>query len=501
MFANLFESSIVLSIRYYSTQAYDVAIEFLRQIERLGFGFTQEFIRDPKVMIQTLTAAARSNKAGYSVVSLGYLGGNYAVITPKSHTQLIELLNQFDQEKLSRRGHASFKFFSGNDFFIISETGHTAMVARKNLSRFLTPSRFINSIVTEIEKSVERNTDIQVRHTVCGIIRTAMVESLLGINKLPTNTYQVMESYRNDVKRWGAFPFPELLNLMPSLRQKKEVYRAFSKGILEQEFEKLVKVLHTENDPVNANLIAASVISLFKEEHPTLSDKDLLSALRSLSIATIRRYFENPIVQSIPMILKAADNLTDAIVLCLVQIASDPDKMKMLQDEINSNNQILKEDVSISTLKSLPLLDAFYKESMRFDAPIAIPRYTERGYLSDSMTIPSNTMVIFDLEALAKGKEYWVNPEKFDPIRFLQPKQQLDTEGSGDYKSHTLGKFPFVPFSVGQRNCPAFAVTEILFKLTIAKFVSTYELQFVEKNDDDSILHITTRESSFSLTK
>lgn len=292
------------------------------------------------------------------------------------------------------------------------------MVARKNLSRFLTPSRFINSIVTEIEKSVERNTDIQVRHTVCGIIRTAMVESLLGINKLPTNTYQVMESYRNDVKRWGAFPFPELLNLMPSLRQKKEVYRAFSKGILEQEFEKLVKVLHTENDPVNANLIAASVISLFKEEHPTLSDKDLLSALRSLSIATIRRYFENPIVQSIPMILKAADNLTDAIVLCLVQIASDPDKMKMLQDEINSNNQILKEDVSISTLKSLPLLDAFYKESMRFDAPIAIPRYTERGYSSDSMTIPSNTMVIFDLEALAKGKEYWVNPEKFDPIRF-----------------------------------------------------------------------------------
>ncbi|HHS3020519.1 TPA: cytochrome P450, partial [Legionella pneumophila] len=317
MFGELFASSIVLGVRYYSNQAYQAVAGLLGQIERFGIGYTREFIRDPKSMIQSLTSKARSSEAGYSVVSLGYLGGNYAVITPKSQSQLTELLNQFDQEKSGRRGHASFKFFSGNDFFIISDTGHAALSSRKNLSRFLVPLRLVNPTITEVEKRVDCDADIQLRHTICGIVRAVMVENMLGIKQLPDNTYDVMSSYRNDVKRWGAFPFPELLNFMPSLRQKRDVYRAFSKGILEQEFEKLVEVLHDDPNPGNTNLIAASVVSLFKDENPTLSNEELLSALRSLSIEDIRKYFENPIVQSLPMILKAADNLTDAIVLCL----------------------------------------------------------------------------------------------------------------------------------------------------------------------------------------
>ncbi|HAT1800329.1 TPA: cytochrome P450 [Legionella pneumophila] len=502
MFGELFASSIVLGVRYYSNQAYQAVTGLLGQIERFGIGYTREFIRDPKSMIQSLTSKARSSEAGYSVVSLGYLGGNYAVITPKSQSQLTELLNQFDQEKSGRRGHASFKFFSGNDFFIISDTGHAAMSSRKNLSRFLVPSRLVNPTITEVEKRVDCDADIQLRHTICGIVRAVMVENMLGIKQLPDNTYDVMASYRNDVKRWGAFPFPELLNFMPSLRQKRDVYRAFSKGILEQEFEKLVEVLHADPNPGNTNLIAASVVSLFKDENPTLSNEELLSALRSLSIEDIRKYFENPIVQSLPMILKAADNLTDAIVLCLEQIASDPDKFAMLRDEMDRSHLVIEEGIDVRALKTLPVLDAFYKESVRFDAPVAVPRYTQNGYSSDSMTIPPNTMMIFDLHALAKGEQYWTNPEEFDPTRFLQQEKEQVTEEGGmnsNNKNHTVGQFPFIPFSVGLRNCPAFAVTESLFKVTIAKFVSDYQLQLVKKDEEDSTLHITSRDKSFGL--
>lgn len=66
-------------------------------------------------------------------------------------------------------------------------------------------------------------------------------------------------------------------------------------------------------------------------------------------------------------------------------------------------------------------------------------------------------------------------------------------------KNHAVGLFPFIPFSVGLRNCPAFAVTESLFKVTIAKFVSDYQLQLVKKDEDDSTLHITSRDKSFAL--
>ncbi|WP_165474770.1 cytochrome P450 [Legionella nagasakiensis] len=492
MFGMLFENSIMLNVRYYSNQAYEAVVGLLSQIERFGIGYTREFIHDPKLMIKTLTTEARRSEAGYSVVGLGYLGGNYAVVTPKSQAQLVELLNQFDKEKSGRKGHAAFKFFSGNDFFIISDTGHDALTLRKNLSRFLIPSRLVNPIITEIESNMDAAADIQIRHAVCGIVRAVMVENILGVKQLPTNTYDLMESYRNDVKRWGAFPFPELLNLMPSLRKKRDVYRAFSRGILEQEFEKLVEVLHTDEHPENANLIAAAVVSLFRDEHPSLSADELSSAIKSLPVDDIRRYFENPMVQSLPMILKAADNLTDAIVLCLEQIALDPSKLQMLRDEIDGAGLMIEDGMDIGLLKSLPILNAFYKESVRFDAPVAVPRYTQRGYSSDSMTIPPNTMIIFDLHALAKGEQYWTNPDEFDPKRFLHP---------GSEASRTTGQFPLVPFSVGLRNCPAFAVTEVLFKAAIAKFVSGYELQFVAKGEGDSTLHITSRDKSLELVK
>lgn len=498
----LFETSVALSVRYYSSQAYEIAFAFLKKIERLGLGYTREFIHDPKSMIQELTSRARTSKNGCSVISLGYFGGNYAVITPSSQSQLVGLLNQFDSEQYGRKGHASFKFFSGNDFFIISETGHDAIASRKNLSRFLVPSRFVKPLVMEIENNLSVDTDIKTRHTVCNIVRKVMVETMLGIKQLPSNTYDVMEAYRNDVKRWGAFPFPELLNLMPSLRKKRNEYKAFSRGILESEFEKLVQVLQTENNPGDVNLIAASVVTLFRDENPSLSEESLASALKKLSKEEIKRYFENPIVQSLPMILKAADNLTDIITLCLQQLASDPSKLKMLQDEIDQAKLFTTQELDIHALKSLPILDAFYKESLRFDAPIAVPRYTQAGYSGEAMNIPPNTMIIFDLCLLAKDEQYWNNPKEFDPTRFLlvKSKEYSKEEETSAENNRTIGQFPFVPFSVGYRNCPAFAITGLLFKLVIAKFVTDFGLQFIRKDVDDSILHITNRESSFKLS-
>ncbi|HHF7368139.1 TPA: cytochrome P450 [Legionella bozemanae] len=135
-----------------------------------------------------------------------------------------------------------------------------------------------------------------------------------------------------------------------------------------------------------------------------------------------------------------------------------------------------------------------------YSAPVAVPRYTQNGYSSDSMTIPPNTMIIFDLHALAKGEQYWTNPNEFEPTRFLQVEpQHVDEEGAMSVKNNhpTIGQFPFVPFSVGMRNCPAVAVTEVLFKVAIAKFVSDYQLQFVKKDADDSTLHISSKDKSF----
>jgi cytochrome P450 len=97
-------------------------------------------------------------------------------------------------------------------------------------------------------------------------------------------------------------------------------------------------------------------------------------------------------------------------------------------------------------------------------------------------------MVVFDLYPLAQGDQYWT----IDPGRFLQPAQQHagKEEIISPANNHYLGQFPFVPFFAGQRMCPAFAVTEVLFKVILAKLVADYELQFVNNGDGDFTLHI-----------
>jgi hypothetical protein len=277
--------------------------------------------------------------------------------------------------------------------------------------------------------------------------------------------------------------------MIPGLRQKSLDYHALSQEILEPEFEKLVSVLKTHPQPKTANLIASSVISLFHDKHPDLSDEECIEELRILSKAELRTYFNNPVVQSLPMILKAADNLTDAITLCLEQIAHDENKLMMLRTELDVSTWRAPE-----LLKSLPVLDAFYKESVRYDAPSVVPRYTKNGYSSSLITIPKHTMVLFDMEALSKGAAYWDNPDEFDPTRFIASSNALVSDNKN---AHTLNQFPLIPFSVGLRNCPAFAVTEIFFKTAIAEIVSRYDFGMAEKHGDSTMLSVSLRKDMF----
>lgn len=107
----------------------------------------------------------------------------------------------------------------------------TRCYREKNLSRFLTLGRLAQPIIDEIEKSVTIEASIPLRYTISGIVRAVKFKHIMGIHQLPGNTYEIMEAYRYDVKRWAAFPFPELLNYMPSLRKKRDFYDVFTKDI------------------------------------------------------------------------------------------------------------------------------------------------------------------------------------------------------------------------------------------------------------------------------
>lgn len=212
--------------------------------------------------------------------------------------------------------------------------------------------------------------------------------------------------------------------------------------------------------------------------------------LKSLTPVQIRKYFDHDSVKVLPILLKAADNLADAITICLEKLSTARGAViAAMREELDMAPPPLEGD-NYSELLSLPLLDAWYKEVLRVAAPVVVPRYTTTGMTYNGITIPPNTTIFFDLQALNKGAKFWENPDDFSPSRFLKAKR-LGASAIEEKDAHTLSQYPFLPFSAGKRICPAFKLTEYIFKTFIATAVRSFDLKYGGALDNDIIVIVT----------
>ena len=136
------------------------------------------------------------------------------------------------------------------------------------------------------------------------------------------------------------------------------------------------------------------------------------------------------------------------------------------------------------------------------DAPVVVPRYTTTGITYNAVTIPPRTTIFFDLLAANKGNGFWNNPNDFAPSRFLKT-DGLEEKTKKEKDGHTITQYPFLPFSTGKRMCPAFKLTEYIFKSFIATTIRNFDLDYRGVVDDESILGVTpiTTDHSSSMTR
>lgn len=114
----------------------------------------------------------------------------------------------------------------------------------------------------------------------------------------------------------------------------------------------------------------------------------------------------------------------------------------------------------------LPILDAFISETLRTMSPVLFMTractedYKVPGY---NVTIKRGEVVHISIEAIHFDEEYWQDPFKFNPDRFLPENRDKIWPGS------------YIPFSVGPRQCLGmrFALTEL--KISLAKLVYNFE--------------------------
>lgn len=143
----------------------------------------------------------------------------------------------------------------------------------------------------------------------------------------------------------------------------------------------------------------------------------------------------------------------------------NPDYQKRLFDsliEIYPNKEI-----DYDNIRDAPLLDAVIKESQRLHPALnMLFRKCESPTTINGYDFKVNDVIAIDVFSLQNSEDYWEEPEKFRPERFLEQ----------DYKIESDDRMTFLPFGVGPRACIASRMAFIQARFLLAQILLNYEV-------------------------
>ena len=160
----------------------------------------------------------------------------------------------------------------------------------------------------------------------------------------------------------------------------------------------------------------------------------------------------------------------------LSEMMKNPRVMREAQAEVRRVFEA-NGNVDETGLHKLKYLKAVIKETfrMRPPAPLLLPRECNQACEINGYEVTAKTRVLINAWALGRDPDYWKEPDKFYPERFL------DT--SVDYSGTN---FEFIPFGAGRRICPGilFAAPNVELPLSQLLFHFDWKLPNGIKQED-----------------
>lgn len=144
---------------------------------------------------------------------------------------------------------------------------------------------------------------------------------------------------------------------------------------------------------------------------------------------------------------------------CLLYASVFPEVQKKVQMEID--NVIGQRNPGIKDRGKMPYTEATILEVLRMCtiAPLGIPHATTDDVMLRDFFIPKGTVVFANLYSVSFDKQFWTNPEEFQPERFLTNNNDLNQE-KAEY---------VLSFGAGRRRC----LGEFLAKMELFIFFTT----------------------------
>nr|XP_014344361.1 PREDICTED: cytochrome P450 1B1 isoform X2 [Latimeria chalumnae] len=168
------------------------------------------------------------------------------------------------------------------------------------------------------------------------------------------------------------------------------------------------------------------------------------------------------------------DTLSTALQWIILFLVRYPEVQAKIQDEMEKT--VGRERLpSIEDQSHMPYIMAFFYESMRFSSfvPLTIPHCTTTNTSLMGYHIPQNTVVFINQWSVNHDPQKWQNPEKFDPLRFLDETGSINK----DLASSVM------IFSVGKRRCIGDELSKV--QLFLVTSILVHQCIFTANPDED----------------
>ncbi|EOY12075.1 Cytochrome P450 71D10, putative [Theobroma cacao] len=239
----------------------------------------------------------------------------------------------------------------------------------------------------------------------------------------------------------------EVLNLIKTINESNgkpfnlvKVLQLFSG--LKQQAEKF----HKENDRIVENIIKEHREKRARAKGGNEeAEEDLVDVLLRLQ-EQAEFQFEDKNLKSVILDIFGAGSETSSTTVewALSEMMKNPRVMREAQAKVRRVFEA-KGNVDETGLHELKYLKAVIRETfrMRPSIPLLLPRECHQACEINGYEVAPKTRVLINAWALGRVSDYWKEPEKFYPERFLN--------SSVDYMGTN---FEFIPFGAGRRICP-----------------------------------------------
>jgi sterol 14-demethylase len=210
------------------------------------------------------------------------------------------------------------------------------------------------------------------------------------------------------------------------------------------------------------------------EPEPDREDRDLLDVLVSIEDEDGSPHFSADEITGmfISMMFAGHHTSSGTAAWTLIELLRHPDVRAGVTQELDA----LYADgsaVSFQALREIPLLEAALKETLRLHPPlILLLRVAQQEVELGGHTLAVGTMVGATPRVSNRIPEDFPEPERFDPGRYLDPRQEDLTH-----------RWTWLPFGAGRHRCVGNAFAMMQLKAIFSVLLRDYEFEMAQPSE------------------